>query len=655
MARARALIRSMHSAAATGTASTSAVGSRTVALRRFSAAVSVRAPKPRPRSSRSTSMRNMLLFATAAVASGIFLDRHIENVTAHSKLIISNMLLKNLDAHHASYEVKEPTTDLTAFGGYSHIQENVADLVRYLQDPKEFTRNGVKTPKGIILSGPPGVGKTYIAEAIAGQAGVPIITVSASEILGVYVGVAEENLRNLFALAKKSAPCVLCIDEIDSISQKRFSSPSHGSEHHANTLVNQLLTLLAEDMPGVIVVATTNNLASIDPAIIRPGRFGRTIEVGLPEKEDRLEIFKVHCKDKSIDSFVDLEQLARICVGFTGAKISALVNEAAMCAARENSRTISQKHFDKARTLIQLGSYGRAHTNIELKNQVAIHEAGHALVAHLLGEEVYQVSTLITSKSVGHTEILPNENTSITMQSYKNKICIKLAGRAAEILTNNVIEGSRDDLMNAKAIALHMITVEGMGRTIVGIGSEIEVEEILQEQMQRAMKLIQQNQETHTRIVEQLVKHDSLTRKEYLIIIDGKKISRSLFSSFFGSVSTISIPSKKSYVARKSTLSTPLSEEKIALFLDIPSDTIRSIEENDEEIKIRFRNYSKGKLNAHHLDAIGWKLKECDIITKGEEDSFGIKSLTIHKDSKKDFIEMVEKGKSLINSKKFSP
>lgn len=417
-----------------------------------------------------------------------------------------------------------PKADLDGIGGNTEILNNVADIVQYLQNPEEYIKNGVKAPKGVILSGPPGVGKSFIAEAIAGHAGVPLIMISGPEVLSPFVGVAEENLREIFKQAKEAAPCVLCIDEIDAITGQRIDPPMRSTDMYYNSMVDQLLSLLAQENTGVIVVGTTNNFANMDSAIIRPGRFDRHITINLPNQEDRKAILKVHIGKKELDSSVSFEDLAALSAGFSGAKIASWVNEAALNATKEGSKVLTAQHFDRARNLLQ-SSLQRKQTDPIQKNRTALHESGHAIVAHVLGIKVHKVSTLISGKTFGSTEFLPTAETqNYSKQEALDLICTSLAGRAAEQLTNTLQFGSLSDIKIAKEIAID-ITKEAMGTTLSNINVVNDVEDILQNQMKRATELLKTHEAEWKRVTDALVTHDELNRDQFLKVFEGRRVS----------------------------------------------------------------------------------------------------------------------------------
>lgn len=535
---------------------------------------------------------------------------------------------------NARFIPKKSDKDLFDLGGYTGILDRVADLVRYLQNPQEFTKSGVKPPKGVILSGPPGVGKTYIAEAVAGHAGVPIIMISGPEIETGYIGHSEALLRELFRVADAIAPCVICIDEFDSIARKRIVADDSGSSvtqvnaHWINSVVNQLLTLLSQDHPGVIVIATTNHIDALDPAVVREGRFDRHIALTLPNRDERKNILEVHAKERKMAPSVSLEDLAAISSGFSGAKLAAWINEAALAAAREQTEQIENRHFDAARTLLDQG-VRRPGCQDPL---TAAHEAGRALVGHLLGQKVYKVSTYQFGETRGSTEWIPEEGRSLTQSEALNQICTLLAGRAAEALLNTPRINNDNHFYLAKRLASRLVE-EGLGN---------RVEEILQKEMERAKGLLQKNRKTWETLRDSLIDHGELLREDFLKVIEGKPVVKTatLFSA------TLPLPPKA--VSRfdivemacqpKTTL--PITLEEVVDALHLEPSSIRSFGKRDllGGYVIKFKpSYENRKL----LEGVSNTLKKHDI-----ENYYNTYSneLTIYPDGEKEFIEFLKNG-----------
>jgi cell division protease FtsH len=499
-------------------------------------------------------------------------------------------------------QIHHPEKDLFFFGGYSETLDRLADIVRYLQDPWQYTQAKVKPSKGVILSGPPGVGKTYVAELIAGHAGVPLIVINAGEMNGYLVGSSQANLRSAFAKATKVAPCILLIDEIDSIASKRINAnieESANTQVHANYLrdtTNQLLTLLGQANPGIVVIGTTNDFKILDSAVIRPGRFDKHITLSLPNALERFHILEVLISKLRVGPDVSLKDQATLCTGFSGAKIAALVNEASLNSLREQSRLIHTKHFDQAREFIELGISKEASFQLGEKKRIAGHEAGHSFVGIFLKHNLYKVSLKQYGDSRGFTLWMPQgENGDQTKQENLDSICILLAGRAAEMLTNEPTIGCQMDFQEAKKIASRMVTQYGMGLTITGNQSSLEIEMILQEQLQRAHTILKDNGAIWELIRDTLIEHDELYKEDILQLIKGEKLSKKKRDQFLIKNKILELPpsrSKKSKQTKeKERLETvlPFSIEQLAKALQVRPKHIREVTEFLGGYPIRFK------------------------------------------------------------------
>lgn len=414
--------------------------------------------------------------------------------------------------------------DFSALGGMQSVFYHLNDAVMYLQDPEGFKKTGAEVPNGYLLYGPPGTGKTYIAKAVGGEADAVVFMVTGSQLIGEFVGEGERLMRELFDLAGKEKKCVLIIDEIDSIAEKRFSSVTTGSQLHHNTLVNQFLTLVTQKKSSVVLIATTNKEPKdLDPAVTRDGRFDRHVYVPLPEQEQRKEILDIYIKNKALDKDVKVEMLAKLSPHYSGARLKRWVNEAALYAMKRGSNEIAMDDFDHARTIMHLGVSSSHAFDPVVKRATAIHEAGHAMVAHLLGEYVYKITILAGAQSNGYMESLPDEKQIQTKQVLLNQICICLSGRAAEKVFGIEKVGSRNDFENAKTIAAKMVIEEGMGESLSGLAPEFDVEKILQQEMQRAETIIVENKANIECIVNALLKHKQLDHQALLDVLVGKE------------------------------------------------------------------------------------------------------------------------------------
>lgn len=556
----------------------------------------------------------------------------------------------------SQWQPRAATTDLDSVGGNPELLNSLADIVRYLQNPSAYIKRGIKPPKGVILGGPPGVGKTFIAEAIAGHAGVSLLMISGSDFVKQYIGQSEEAVRGLFEKAKQIAPCVLCIDEIDSIANKRIDSPRQGSELYYNSVVNQLLPLLSQDHPGVVVVATTNNPKNIDEAIKRDGRFDRTIFINLPNFEDRLAILKKHLAKKEIDASVSLEDLAKISTGFSGAKIANWVNEAALCALHEEANSLSARHFERARSNLR-GSVQRIQTDLVQRRRTALHESAHAVVAHFEGQRVYKVSALIVGEDLGRTEILPSSETkNYTKQEALNRICVSLAGRAGEQLAQTVQFGAYQDIQDAIEIANEMLK-EGMGSTLSNIKFLKEAEEILQQQMTRATEILIKHESEWKSVADALFIHHELNREEFLKVLEGKTLDTKPLSSLVTTVSRLPPKKTMNSFSSKSEASfskvnenekeneqdkpLPFTMEEVAKALNLEPDMIRKIKREmfggyEILIKPSFSNHVE-------MEEMSKTLNKNDVENLYFKNYLHNPQFTIRKEGAEDFVKYVKK------------
>jgi AFG3 family protein len=359
--------------------------------------------------------------------------------------------------------------------GCEEAKQEIVEFVEFLKNPKRFTDVGAKIPKGAMLFGPPGTGKTLLAKAVAGEASVPFFSISGSDFLEMFVGVGPSRVRDLFANARKSAPCIIFIDEIDAVARARNKGGFGGNDERENTL-NQLLVELDgfNTKEGVVVMAATNRLDILDPAILRPGRFDRQIKVDLPDIFGRKQMFLVHMKNVKIesgDSEGVAQRMAALTPGFSGAQIANVVNEAAILAARDNSTVVTYKHMDKAIDRVIGGLEKKSHVmSPEEKKTVAYHEAGHAILGWFLehADPLLKVTIIPrTSGALGFAQYLPKEVSLHTQQQLEDRMCMALGGRVAEELTFGVVTtGARDDLDKVTRMAYAMVTSFGMSQKI---------------------------------------------------------------------------------------------------------------------------------------------------------------------------------------------
>lgn len=355
--------------------------------------------------------------------------------------------------------------------GNGEAKEDLFEVVDFLKHPKKYQSVGAKIPKGVLLVGPPGTGKTMLARAVAGEANVPYFSISGSEFVEMFVGVGASRVRDLFAKAKKNSPAIIFIDEIDAVGRKRGSGMGGGHDEREQTL-NQILVEMDgfETGTNVIVIAATNRADVLDPALLRPGRFDRRVQISLPEREDREAILKVHFKEKPVDSSVDINALAAKSVGSSGADLANIANEAAIVAARNNRKIIKNDDLTEAFEKIAIGPERKSSIMSQTdKEMTAYHEAGHAVVGHVLpdSDPVHKVTIIPRGGTGGVTWFLPPEDKKYTsIVEFKDVLARALGGRVAEKLkygSERVTTGAGNDLQKATEIARNMIIEQGMG------------------------------------------------------------------------------------------------------------------------------------------------------------------------------------------------
>ncbi|WBA83973.1 ATP-dependent zinc metalloprotease FtsH [Endozoicomonas sp. GU-1] len=365
-------------------------------------------------------------------------------------------------------------TTFADVAGVEEAKEDVQELVDFLKDPGKFQRLGGRIPRGVLMVGPPGTGKTLIAKAIAGEAKVPFFTISGSDFVEMFVGVGASRVRDMFEQAKKQAPCIIFIDEIDAVGRHRGAGMGGGHDEREQTL-NQLLVEMDgfEANDGIIVIAATNRPDVLDPALLRPGRFDRQVVVGLPDIRGREQILKVHMRKVPVSDNVQPSVIARGTPGFSGADLANLVNEAALFAARANQRTVGQKEFDLAKDKIMMGAERKSMVMSDKeKSNTAYHEAGHAIVGRLVPDHdpVYKVSIIPRGRALGVTMFLPEEDRySQSRQALLSQICSLFGGRIAEEMTlgkDGVTTGASNDIQRATQIARSMVTKWGLSEKL---------------------------------------------------------------------------------------------------------------------------------------------------------------------------------------------
>ena len=368
--------------------------------------------------------------------------------------------------------------------GLDEEKEDMSEIVDFLKDPKKYSELGARIPKGVLLEGPPGTGKTLLAKAVAGEAGVPFFSISGSDFVEMFVGVGASRVRDLFEDAKKNAPCIVFIDEIDAVARKRGSGLGGGHDEREQTL-NQMLVEMDGfgTNEGIIVLAATNRVDILDPAILRPGRFDRKVMVGRPDVKGREDILKVHVRNKPLSDDVDLHEIARTTAGFAGADLENLMNEAAICAAKQNRKFIKKEDVDKSFVKIGIGGEKKSRLVPEKERRItAYHEAGHAILFHLLSEvgPVHLVSIIPNGRGAGgYTMPLPeNDNVFNTKKKMLQDIQVSFGGRIAEeLIFGDITTGASQDIKQATQVAQAMVVKYGMSEKVGLINYEVDSSE----------------------------------------------------------------------------------------------------------------------------------------------------------------------------------
>jgi len=443
--------------------------------------------------------------------------------------------------------------------GSDEAKQDLAEVVEFLKFPKKFEELGARIPKGVLLVGPPGTGKTMLARAVAGEANAPFFSISGSEFVEMFVGVGASRVRDLFAKAKKNAPCIIFVDEIDAVGRKRGSGMGGGHDEREQTL-NQILVEMDgfEQGANVIVLAATNRADVLDPALLRPGRFDRRVNIGLPDRKDREAILKIHFAKKPLAKNVDLDALAAKAAGSSGADLSNIANEAAILTARNNRKEISQDDVTSAFEKVAIGPERRSKIMSEKEKELtAYHEAGHAIVGHVLPDSdmVHKVTIIPRGGTGGVTWFIPPEDKSYhSIIEYKDILARMLGGRIAEEVkygVDRVTTGAGSDLQKAAELAREMVTNQGMGKklrdqvfhTEEGMMMERmmhdkvysdetakviddEVESLITEAATRARFVIKANLGKLEELKEVLLKKETVEAEEVISILDGSKMPR---------------------------------------------------------------------------------------------------------------------------------
>lgn len=443
--------------------------------------------------------------------------------------------------------------------GTEEAKQDLEEVVEFLKFPKKFESVGAKIPKGVLLVGPPGTGKTMLARAVAGEAGVPFFSISGSEFVEMFVGVGASRVRDLFAKAKKNAPCIIFVDEIDAVGRKRGSGMGGGHDEREQTL-NQILVEMDgfEQGQNVIVLAATNRADVLDPALLRPGRFDRRTNIGLPDRKDREAILKVHSQKKPIAKSVDLDALAAKTAGTSGADLANIINEAAIIAARHDRKEIIQSDVTNAFEKVAIGPERKSKVmSAKEKELTAYHEAGHAIVGHVLPDSdmVHKVTIIPRGGTGGVTWFIPPEDKSYhSIIEFKDVLARMLGGRIAEEVvygSERVTTGAGSDLQKAAELAREMVTDQGMGKklrdqvfhTDEGIMMDKlmherqysedtakiiddEIESLISEAARRAREVIKANKTTLEALKDALMKKETVEADEVLEILKGSRMPK---------------------------------------------------------------------------------------------------------------------------------
>ena len=445
-------------------------------------------------------------------------------------------------------------TSFANVAGLREEKEELEELVDFLRDPKKYTKLGARIPKGVLLVGPPGTGKTLLAKAVAGEAGVPFFSISGSDFVEMFVGVGASRVRDLFEDAKKNAPCIVFIDEIDAVARRRGTGMGGGHDEREQTLNQMLVEMDGFGVnEGIIVMAATNRVDILDPAIMRPGRFDRKIVVGRPDVRGREEILAVHAKNKPLGEDVDLKQVAQTTAGFTGADLENLLNEAAILAAKENRGFVMQADIQKAFIKVGIGAEKRSRIISEKEKKItAFHEAGHAILFHVLPDvgPVHTVSIIPTGAgAAGYTMPLPEKDEMFNSKGRMlQEIVVDLGGRVAEELVfDDITTGASQDIKQATTMARDMVTRYGMSENIglicykddddevfigrdlahahnysEGVASAIdaEVKSIIDHAYEEAKRIINENRDVLDRCAALLLEKEKITREEFEALFD---------------------------------------------------------------------------------------------------------------------------------------
>ena len=484
------------------------------------------------------------------LAVGVFLFMMINAQNAAGG---GNAKMMNFGKSRAKMSLGDKSINFSQVAGLKEEKEDLAEIVDFLREPGKYTKVGARIPKGVLLEGPPGTGKTLLAKAVAGEAGVPFFSISGSDFVEMFVGVGASRVRDLFEEAKKNAPCIIFIDEIDAVARRRGTGMGGGHDEREQTL-NQLLVEMDGFgvNEGIIVMAATNRVDILDPAILRPGRFDRKVAVGTPDIGGREDILKVHAKNKPLSDDVDLKQIAQTTAGFTGADLENLLNEAAINAAKKGRSFLSHEDIQKAFIKVGIGAEKRSRVISDKEKKItAYHEAGHAILFHVLPDvgPVYTVSIIPTGNgAAGYTMPLPEKDEMfMTKGQMLQEIMVSLGGRIAEeIIFRDITTGASSDIKKATKVARRMVTRYGMSDNIGVICYDDDDEEVfigrdlahakahseaVSGEIDREVKMI--IDECYEKAKNIILEHENVLHSCAKLLLEKEKIGREEFEGLF--------------------------------------------------------------------------------------------------------------------------